>query len=234
MGYSGSTYTDFHKNMKKKQQKQVKNVIIYGFLFLAFAFFLVAAAYSLNLLNQSSTDNRTQAQSKNSGLITVAVPINPGQNFISLPVSTTINIQQLCNRYPIVSVSEKISDDAGSWKEYECNNLQQNGRMFLQERVGYMLKAETAFSIEFKGSEIEDYAYSHVKPGWSSVGIPMAEEYSLTAHNLCGPLSGTTVEIVEVSAWQDGAWSSHICSVPQMNAFSLSNWKGYLVRSEQM
>lgn len=220
--------------MKKKQKVQVKQSIIFSVLLLFFTLVVGALLLSVNTLNQASTDSRSQAKSVETQMLTVDIPMVPGQNFIALPVSTKVTFQQLCKRYPITTISEKITHDAGSWKDYSCSSADRAGRTFLQERVGYMVRAESAFTMQFKGPAIQDYTYTHVAPDWTSIGVPMASQYNLTAHNLCGPLSGTSVEIVEISAWVNGAWSSHICTLPQVNNYTLSDWSGYLVRSESL
>lgn len=162
---------------------------------------------------------------------TVDVPMSPGWNFVSLPVSQRVTMQELCGQYPIIAISEYRSGQPGSWKEYQCSDLEKGKKIVLRERVGYMIRAKDAFTLQFAGNPITNYDYSHVIAGWTSIGVPMATQYNLKAHNLCGPLSGTTVDIVEVSAWVNGGWTSHICSIPQMNNFDLTDWSGYLVRS---
>lgn len=164
-------------------------------------------------------------------LTTVDVPIETGRTFISLPVSQRVSIQELCNSYPIVSISEKSSAGDFSWNEFSCEKLNKYKKKILKERVGYMVRSNSSFTMSFTGDPITNYDYSHVIAGWNSIGVPMSSLYNLKAHNLCGPLSGTPVEIVEVAAWVNGGWTSHICSVPQVNNFELTDWSGYLVRA---
>lgn len=156
------------------------------------------------------------------------VQMNEGENFFALPYTQHLTQRDLCKQYPISSLS--VSDHNLNWTEYKCGKLANN--FVLAERVGYKLNAKRAFTMHFEGNPITNFDYTHVAPNWTAIGVPMATQYQLTAHNLCGHVSDTSYEITVVSHWSNTTgWVEHLCSVPAMNDYALEDAAGYMVKS---
>lgn len=154
--------------------------------------------------------------------------LNPGYNFISLPFQQEINSKQICREYPVESVYRQKGFINPQWEEFKCSEAKS---FPLKVKRGYLVKANESFDMNFVGDPITDFSYDFVKEGWTSIGVPMATAYNLKASNLCGPLSGTDVQIVEINRWLNGGWDAHICTLPFMNNFSLEDSEGYYVKS---
>lgn len=116
-----------------------------------------------------------------------------------------------------------------SWQYYECNQNPRSENFRIEFNRGYFIRVDNLVTWKVMGYQsIPNYS---LVEGWNFFGIIPTTTNPLVAENLCGPFGETTMTVSEIGGWKNGGWNTHLCQLPAVNNFQLTNGAAYFIKA---
>lgn len=211
--------------MKIKRSRLDSNAISLLVLVIALSLSVILIGRKTGWVTKASTQTET-----------FSWQLNAGRSLISPPIATNLSARRFCELNPFLSSVAKANDgsDPLTWSEYNCLDPNRSQNFRLQGNKSYTIVATQPFTLTMSGKTISlpiDYGFLL---GWNSFGINIADQHTLTAEQLCGPLVDSDYQLVQTGKLQNGTWSLHFCTdyyhMPNINDFPIVKGEGYIAK----